>query len=81
MDEVGVELNMEIEGELDPELDCLLCPIPIVSLAASVAMDDKTFSVAMRFSVWFDKDGWECASLRSERDKLSKFVFHLFSNG
>lgn len=64
MDCVEVELNMERDGELDPELDCRRL-WPMASRAASLAMVDRTFSVAMRFSVWLVTCDWAWSNFRS----------------
>lgn len=74
MDCVEVELNMERAGELDPELDCLRL-WPMASRAASLAMVDRTFSVAMRFSVWLVTCDWAWSSFRS-REKKKFYRYH-----
>lgn len=51
----------------------------MVSLAASLAMVDRTFSVAIRFSVWLVTCDCECSNFRSVEEiksltiKLSSF--------
>lgn len=77
MDCVEVELNMERDGELDPELDCRRL-WPMASRAASLAMVDRTFSVAMRFSVWLVTCDWAWSNFRSrEREKFYRYHEYL----
>jgi hypothetical protein len=47
------------------------------SLAASLAMVDRTFSVAIRFSEWFVTCDCECSNFRSveKRKKYASSVF------
>lgn len=77
MDCVEVELNMERDGELDPELDCRRL-WPMASRAASLAMVDRTFSVAMRFAVWLVTCDWAWSNFRSrERWKVLPYNEYL----